>query len=65
MSFVKNYTSMGELEEDISYHSSESNYHFKQYLEALSEAHKHWQKHEEHSTYEAELIGQLNGVLYA
>ena len=56
---------MGELEEDISYHSSESNYHFKQYLEALSEAHKHLQKHEQHSIYEEELATQLNGVLYA
>ena len=65
MSFVKKYTTTCELEEEISYHASEAKYHLKQYLEALSEAHKHWQKHKEHSTYEEELVGQLNGVLYA
>lgn len=59
MSIIKRYIDLKELEEDISYHASESDYHFEQFLASREEAQRHLLKFQEHQVYHLELINNL------
>lgn len=59
MSISKRYIDLRELEEDISYHASESDYHFKQFQLSRAEAQRHLLKFQEHQISHLELINNL------
>jgi hypothetical protein len=65
MSFVKQDTTLRELEEDFLYHVSESDYHLEQYLSATKEAENHLKKYKEHCDYRFDVTLKLQAVSHA
>jgi hypothetical protein len=65
MSFVKQYSAVSEIREELNYHTSEADFHSEQYFSALAEAHSHLEKYKEHSGYKKQFSSMLNEVSYA
>ena len=59
MTCHKYSTDFEELGEDIAYHASESDYHFKNFLQCREEAQRHLIKFQEHQIEHLELSNIL------